>query len=286
MEFLTGTGFLTSVLGGVIVSAANWLFSVEARRKTRVEARKISEEIDEVRAGIRKTNAEAEKIEKQVREQIDEIRAGIGKTNAETEKIKAETEKTKAETVLLMKPQARAVSTETWGEPPVGWLAGNVEGASDDYVVGVDQAHVHSGKSSAYIRAKTQDPKGFGALSQRFTAGSFAGKRLRLTGYLRVQSVDGWAGLWMRIDGANGELLAFDNMEQRPVRGTSEWVRREVVLNAPTDAYAIAIGALLVGAGQIWVDDLSLDVVGSDVPTTIAEEALSQSPVNLNFEVS
>jgi hypothetical protein len=254
MEFPIGAGFVTSVLGGVIVAASNWLFSREARKKTLAET-------DEVRKHM---------------EQID---SQIANTNAATEK-------TKAETLLLMKPQARSVRSDVWGEPPAGWLAGNVEGASDDYVVGIDQAQVHSGKTSAYIRAKADDPQGFGALSQRFMAGSFRGTRLRLTGYLRVQSVEGWAGLWMRIDGADGELQGFDNMERRPVRGTSEWVRRQVVLNVPPNAYAIAIGALLVGTGQIWVDDFALDVVGSDVPTTVVDESLSQSPVNLKFEDS
>jgi hypothetical protein len=88
----------------------------------------------------------------------------------------------------------------------------------------------------------------------------------------------------MRIDGAEGNLQGFDNMEQRPVKGTSEWVRRELVLNVPSDAFAIAIGALLVGPGQVWVDDFTLEVVGSDVPITVPEESLSKFPVNLNFE--
>src|ERR1035438_9469811 len=174
MDLPTGAGFLTGVVGGIVASAANWLFSADARRKTRQE-----------------TN--------QIREQIDGIKAGIGKTNAETEKIQAETEKTKAETLLLMKPQPRVASTDVWGEPPSGWLAGNIEGASDDYVVGIDQVQGRSGKASAYQRAKSDEPDGFGALSQRFRAGVFSGKRLGLAGYLRVQSVEGWAGLWMRI---------------------------------------------------------------------------------------
>jgi hypothetical protein len=233
MEIPNGTiGFLTAVLGGLIVSASNWLFSGDARRLTR----------------------------------------------AQTEKVAEETK------LLKMKPRASAVNSEAWGEPPVGWLAGNVEGASDDYVVGVDQLQMHCGKASAYIRAKTDSPQGFGALSQRFQAGAFKGRRLRLAGYLRVKSVDGWAGLWMRIDGAEGNLQGFDNMEQRPVKGTSEWVRRELVLNVPSDAFAIAIGALLVGPGQVWVDDFTLEVVASDVPITVPEESLSKFPVNLNFE--
>ena len=233
MEIPSGTmGFITAVLGGLIVSASNWLFSGDARRLTR----------------------------------------------AQTEKVAEETK------LLKMKPRPSEANAEVWGEPPAGWLAGNVEGASDDYVVGVDRLQVHSGKASAYIRAKMDAPQGFGALSQRFDAGSFKGRRVRLAGYLRVKSVEGWAGLWMRIDGADGNLQGFDNMEQRPVKGTSEWVRREVVLNVPPDASAIAIGALLVGPGQVWVTDFTLEVVGSEVPTTVAEEPLSGYPVNLNFE--
>lgn len=254
MEFSNGTGFITAVLGGVIVSATNWFFSREARKKTLAETDEVHKRIEQIDSQIENTNAA--------------------------------TEKTKAETLLLMKPQVRVVSPDVWGEPPPGWLAGNVEGASDDYVVGVDKAQVHSGKASAYIRAKAEDPQGFGALSQRFSAVPFRGTRLRLAAYLRVQSVEDWAGLWMRIDGVDGHLQGFDNMQQRPVRGTSEWVRREVVLTIPPNAYAIAIGALLVGTGQIWVDDFSLEVVGNNVPTTVAEELLNRSPVNLNFEES
>jgi hypothetical protein len=238
MEIPNGTiGFITAVLGGLIVAASNWLFSGDTRKLTR----------------------------------------------AQTEKVEEETR------LLKMKPRASAADPGVWGEPPAGWLAGNVEGASADYVVGVDQLQMHTGKASAYIRAKTDAPQGFGALSQRFHAGSFQGKRVRLAGYLRVKSVAGWAGLWMHIDGADGNLQGFDNMEQRPVKGTSEWVRREVVLNVPADAFAIAIGALLVGPGQVWVDDFMVEVVGDDVPTTVAEETvaedlLNEFPVNLNFE--
>jgi hypothetical protein len=209
------------------------------------------------------------------------------KKRADAELSRAQAAKTRAETTELMKkPRTETVKSEVWGEPPKGWLAGDMEGASSDYVVGVDRNKVHSGNASAYIRATVEDPEGFGALSQRFKAGSFADKRLRLAGYLRVESVEGWAGLWMRIDASNGELEGFDNMENRPVRGTSDWVRREVILNVPADAHAVAIGALLVGSGQVWIDDFVLDVVGNDVPTTVEQEFLAESPLNLNFETS
>jgi hypothetical protein len=87
----------------------------------------------------------------------------------------------------------------------------------------------------------------------------------------------------MRVDGSDGGLQSFDNMENRPVRGTSEWVRREIVLDASPNAFAI--GALLVGCAQIWIDDLSLEVVPKETPTTAPEYDLPLAPTNLDFEI-
>jgi hypothetical protein len=246
MQESAGLGLLASIFGGILVAAANWLFS---RDKARAEAQLA--------------------------------RAQAEKTSAETEKIRSET------TERMKKPWTsnEIENQQEWGEPPHGWRAGDLEGASKDYVVGVDSSCFHSGRAAAYIRALNDEPEGFGALSQRFQAHGFLGSRLRLSGYIRVSGVTGWAGLWMRVDGRDGELQKLDNMEQRPVKGTSEWVRRDVVLDIPANAYAIAIGCILIGPGRVWMDDLELTVVGPDVPTTITEDVLLSAPVNLTFEL-
>ena len=70
----------------------------------------------------------------------------------------------------------------------------------------------------------------------------------------------------MRVDG-NGGTLAFDNMQSRPIRGTTDWTLVSVVLDVPSDATGIAIGLLLSSPGEAWIDDASLEVVGTDVPT-------------------
>ena len=41
-----------------------------------------------------------------------------------------------------------------------------------------------------------------------------------------------YAALWMRVDGG-GKVIKFDNMEDRPVKGTTEWKRCSVVLTHP-----------------------------------------------------
>jgi hypothetical protein len=79
----------------------------------------------------------------------------------------------------------------------------------------------------------------------------------------------GWAGLWLRIDPAEGAPhLAFDNMEGRGVTGTQDWGRYEVVLDVPENASQIAFGALLTDEGTVWVDDLSIEAVGKEISTT------------------
>jgi len=57
-------------------------------------------------------------------------------------------------------------------------------------------------------------------------------------------------------------------MENRPIKGSTDWQKYEVVLDVPEGSMEIAFGILLAGKGQAWVDDLQLDVVGTDVPST------------------
>ncbi len=57
------------------------------------------------------------------------------------------------------------------------------------------------------------------------------------------------------MDG-NRRTLGFDNMLNRAVTGTTDWKQFEVVLDVPTEAVNIVIGAFLSGKGQMWADDL------------------------------
>jgi hypothetical protein len=88
----------------------------------------------------------------------------------------------------------------------------------------------------------------------------------------------------MRVDGPEGRAgLAFDNMQSRPIRGTSGWRRHEVVLDVPHDAERIYYGVLLDGQGRIEVDDFDLQPVGWEVPVT-DQFAARAAPTNLDFD--
>jgi len=165
--------------------------------------------------------------------------------------------------------------------PPPGWyLAGS---DPDDYRVGIDAEAAHSGSRSGFI-ASGPYPRGFGTLTQAFRADRFRGARLRLSACIRADAVERRAGLWMRVDDADDETLAFDNMQDRPISGTLDWRTYQVVLDVSPDAEAIAFGVLLEGPGRVWLHDVAFDVVGDDVPATGERtEPLPLEPVNLDF---
>lgn len=198
------------------------------------------------------------------------------------------------------KPGADTPDFQRSLDPP--WFAY----ASPAHEFGVDQGIRRNGRSG-YVRSIAPVPttgEPFGALIQSISALGYRGKRLRLSGYVRADSVTGrGAGLWMRID-SPVRSTAFDNMVGygRPILGNLDWTKESVVLDVAEDAIGVTFGLLLSGGGVARVDDMSLEVVDSSVPTTgtvnltpdgrdsVAQigyyTRLGHAPENLDFEGS
>jgi hypothetical protein len=184
---------------------------------------------------------------------------------------------------------------------PPGWvLFGPVDGEpAFDFVGGTDSEIKHGGLRSATFLATDVTNDDQGRLTQRFLADRYRGRRVRFSGYLKTNRVDGWAGLWMRIDTVTKIGWAFDDMEENAVSGTTDWTRYEIVLDVPADGAAIYLGAHLYGRGQVWLDDCRFEVVPEDVPATDRDRLrggrdrtysiprlLEDEPVNLDFEAT
>jgi len=165
---------------------------------------------------------------------------------------------------------------------PVGWfLARN---NPTNYRTGVERADLHGGLPSAYL-ASLAKGNGFGTLMQLISAANYAGKRVRLRGWVKSQDVGDWAGLWMRVD-KEKETVAFDNMQDRRITGAQPWSTYDVVLDVPEDATSISFGILLSGSGKVWLNEMSFEVVdlGTVTTGTNSTETLPQRPVNLGFD--
>jgi hypothetical protein len=152
-----------------------------------------------------------------------------------------------------------AMDTNSW------FLAGSTP---QDYTYGIDPTLKLYGKTAAYLKAKVAQPTGFGTLMQEFQGSEYRGKRLHLSAIIQSQGVEQQAGLWMRVDDDAGNTLSFDNMQNRPITGTTNAKRYDIVLDVPTTSSGIYFGILLSGTGQVWLGDVQFDIVGTDVPTT------------------
>ena len=113
------------------------------------------------------------------------------------------------------------------------------------------------------------DTEGFSTLMQQIGSGDYAGKRVRLTAQVRGDQVgQAWGGLWMRADSGQRPGTAFDNMNDRPLRGSFGWQPAQVVLDIPADATTLSFGFLLEGGGQLQATAFNLEVVSTTTPLT------------------
>lgn len=133
------------------------------------------------------------------------------------------------------------------------------------------------------IKSVQSKIKGFGSLNKYVKSDLYQNKTVKMTGYLRSENVNSWAGFWMRVDFYSVRVLAFDNMQQRPIKGSTNWTKYEVVLFVPKDATSISYGALLDGTGQIWFKDVKLEVVEDTIPETGTNKG--REPKEISFEV-
>jgi hypothetical protein len=165
---------------------------------------------------------------------------------------------------------------------PTGWyLAGSQPTA---YFTAIEPESAYNGHSSAVLK-RVRAGDGFGTLMQDIRAEHYAGKRLRFSAFIKTEEAKS-AGLWMRVD-KGSSVLEFDNMQDRPLIGTSGWQRYSVVLDVPTEATGVYFGILLSGSGTVWINSGNLEVVGKDVPTTGNKDKSSTrpaEPINLDFE--
>ena len=175
-------------------------------------------------------------------------------------------------TLLLARAEARA--------GPAGWTLVGTDRSS--YAMDRDTLVAHAGKSSGRLM-NVRESRGFGTMMQCIDQADYAGKRVRFSAYVKARDVSNWAGVWMRIDGPS-HSLGFDNMHDRPIKGTRDWARYDVVLDVAKEATGICLGLLLDGDGKVWMSGVTFEVVDTAVPTTGTGDQRPNKPANLGFE--
>jgi len=129
----------------------------------------------------------------------------------------------------------------------------------DGYRVGADKEVVHNKAASGFIRSKRYETKGFGTLMQQIDITKYIGSQLSLSAYIKTKDVKGWAGLWARLDNKDLEVLWFDNMQSKPIKGSTDWKKYETKFDIPKESVTLSLGVLLVGSGNVWINNVELN---------------------------
>lgn len=132
-------------------------------------------------------------------------------------------------------------------------------------VFSIDKEVKHSGLQSLSItRSVTDTATSFTPVSV-FIPARFNGNKVTFSGWLKTENVAGYVELWFRIDDKNGKVLRLVNHPRGVLKGTTDWTEYTMTVDLPEDADHFRFGFLIVGAGQVWGDDLKLLVDGTSI---------------------
>lgn len=142
---------------------------------------------------------------------------------------------------------------------PSGWTFSQL---NMGYLVTIDTSvsqDQHLSTSIEYVFGSN----GSGACTYEL-ASPLQGHEIQLTGYIKTENVkNGFAGLWVRIEDINQEIIGFKTMADSGINGTQNWKKCSITIpfNAE-NADRIYFGGLLTGSGKSWIDHLQLTVDG------------------------
>jgi len=142
-------------------------------------------------------------------------------------------------------------------ESPKKWYVGN-----PGYITKLDETEKYSLSRSLKVASNSPMENQFGLFTGNFPIDLAKGKGIELKGHLKTESItNGYAGLWLKVYGQDG-VLAFDEMENRGLKGTNDWQEVSLRLFVDDNATEIDFGGLLIGDGTAWFDDFQIFIDG------------------------
>jgi erythromycin esterase len=144
-------------------------------------------------------------------------------------------------------------NTET-NAPTEWYVAGN------GYTISIDSVEKFNGEFSMEIESPKSGADDFGVAVLKLPFDNSKNRQVKFIGKIKTELLeDGYAGLWMRVDGING-TLKLDNMSDRGYVRTNNWSDAEINLSIDSSAIEIYFGAVVSGTGKAWFDGFEIFV--------------------------
>jgi hypothetical protein len=170
---------------------------------------------------------------------------------------------------------------------PQGWLFSFDPSQEKAYRVKLDSTNKQSGKYSLSIENIGKEA-GYGVINYSISQ-VYEGNSITLNGYIKTENVNtGYAGIWLRLDDADGEVINLENMQGKGPKGTTSWKKFSITMSYDADRVStINVGGLLVGDGKAWLDNL--EILINDKPleqTKIHKRILTKAATDTSFKAS
>lgn len=185
-----------------------------------------------------------------------------------------------ANTFAGQSPQNLGFEVGSRGEVPNGWFKPT---GQDGYTAKLTDQNPKSGALCAVIEFAGQgQPSGFGNLMQAVDATPYRGKLIRFKAAVRTESAgnQGRSQMWMRVDRKGSAVGFFDNMDDRPIL-SAQWSYYEITGDIEEDAQRLNFGVMLFGKGIVWIDDVSIEILGNSQPREAARPLDDRGQRNL-----
>jgi RNA polymerase sigma factor (sigma-70 family) len=125
-----------------------------------------------------------------------------------------------------------------------------------DYERGIDYAAKADATPAGYLKSSVSSPRGNAQMQQRIRGRNYEGKDVRLVCNVKTAGVEQQAALYLKVDGVH-----INEVREKSIQDVTEWEEREVRMHIPNGGLSLVFGIMLYGRGQVWLDDLRLEVV-------------------------
>ncbi len=147
-------------------------------------------------------------------------------------------------------------------EKITGWVL-QPQSVNAGYTATATSQGCYSGSCAILTRSGEIASNGAGLFNQHIDATPYRGKTIRFHAKMRSALADeeSSARIWLRVERAEGKIGFIDTMANRAPKSLPDWTDMDITGKVADDATAITFGALFIGDGTAWIDDVSLQPV-------------------------
>jgi Glyoxalase superfamily protein len=213
---------------------------------------------------------------------------GLKLTHSESLELVAKMFGLKNWNVLAAKIEGRAPTFATLLPVPEGWIVGGT--GANLYQSGRlpgDGPPTLAIQRDPAAEVKLADT--YCTIMQTVAARDFRGRKVRWAAEINSTDIVGSGTIWLRIDDVAGKTLGFVNLEKPALggslKGTSDWVRRVIVLEVPESAASLHFGFYLNGFGRVCARSFNFGIADAAAEMETYVELPAQ-PANLDLSMT